>query len=64
MMGLRYYSVFWKDNLAMSPFQTQMINFVTIMSGSVLSTVLMPQVCAMIGESAAVGIIDCISAVF
>jgi len=45
----------------MSPFQVQMINFTTIMSGSILSTVLMPQICGMIGESAAVGIIDCIS---
>lgn len=48
----------------MSPFQVQMINFTTIMSGSVLSTMLMPKICGMIGESAAVGIIDTISVVF
>lgn len=61
MMSMRYYSVFWKDFLHLSPFQTQMINFITILTGSFLSSVFGPFICSAIGESAAVGVIDTIS---
>lgn len=51
LMSTRYYVLFWKDNLNMSPFWTQLINFITIMLGSVFSMFLTPKICSNMGES-------------
>lgn len=50
--------------MGMSPSVTQIINFFTIIMGSVLSIVMTPNLCSSFGDAGAVIIIDFISAIF
>eukprot|EP00801_Mesodinium_rubrum_P003354 Mrub_03354.p1 GENE.Mrub_03354~~Mrub_03354.p1 ORF type:complete len:470 (-),score=37.79 Mrub_03354:62-1372(-) len=57
-IGMRYYAVFWKDNVGLSPFWSQIVSFVKTILGAVLSSLVAPILCHQWGESATVGIID------
>lgn len=44
-MGMRYYAIFWKDNVGLSPFWSGIVSFVTTISGAFLSSVVAPFAC-------------------
>lgn len=50
--------------MGMSPSTTQIINFFTIIMGSMLSIVMTPNLCSNFGDAGAVILIDFVSAIF
>jgi len=64
LMGVRYYSIFWKNNMYMTPFWSQIINFFTIISGSALSIFMTPVLCATLGDPLTVILVDLSSSIF
>jgi len=44
-MGVKFYAIFWKDNVGLSPFWSGIVSFVTIISGAFLSSFVAPFGC-------------------
>lgn len=44
-MAVKFYAIFWKDNVGLSPFWSSMVSFVTIISGAFLNSFITPLGC-------------------
>lgn len=63
-MSIKYYPIFWKQNINLSPFWTQQVSFLGIIFGSFMTSYVSPKLCNSYGESSAVFIIEVVALTF